>query len=268
MRHDRSQMGFNINTSRSPHAARVLGEFVSNTRYADIPPVEQMRAKGRLLDAVTCVLAGRHSPATKLALGFAERVQRTGPSSFWLSGARGSSENCAFVNSILIHGTLLDDFPVHAACVGIPSALAVAEEYRRSGEEILAAIALGYEFQLRLNTNDLAHDVMERGFRHSSVNATFAATIAAAYLMGLDGKGTKDAIALTTATLNPGTMEPMGKAGSSERFVQMAGNAKNGVLAAALAKARFTGSDTALEGRAGLFHVYAQRPGLPAGLLG
>jgi 2-methylcitrate dehydratase PrpD len=256
-----------MNSSAAGCAARLFGEFAKGTRYADIPPVEQMRAKGRLLDAVTCVLAGRNSPATKLALGLAEHVQSAGPGSFWLSGARGSLENCAFVNSILIHGTLLDDFPVHTACVVVPSALAVAEEEGRSGEDILAAIALGYEFHLRLNGNNLAHDVLERGFRHSSVNAPFAAAVTAAYLMGLNAEGIKDAIALTTATLNPGTMEPMGKAGSSERFVQMAANAKNGVLAAVLAKAGFTGSNTALEGRAGLFHVYARVPGLPAGLL-
>jgi 2-methylcitrate dehydratase PrpD len=85
--------------------------------------------------------------------------------------------------------------------------------------------------------------------------------------MGLSGEAIKDAIALTTATLNPGTMEPMGKGGSSERFVQMAANAKNGVLAAMLAKAGFTGSNTALEGRAGLFNVYARAPDLPVGFL-
>jgi len=42
----------------SPSVARIFGEFVAGSRYTDFPAAEQWRAKGRLLDAVTCVFAG------------------------------------------------------------------------------------------------------------------------------------------------------------------------------------------------------------------
>jgi len=44
--------------SMSPSVARIFGEFVAGSRYTDFPAAEQWRAKGRLLDAVTCVFAG------------------------------------------------------------------------------------------------------------------------------------------------------------------------------------------------------------------
>lgn len=248
-------------------ALQQLGTFVSNSRYADLPAETQWLAKCRLLDGLACVVAGRNSPASKLALTYADQVKGTGSVSIWLSDIKASAENSVFANSIFIHGTLLDDLPIHAACVVIPCALALGEASGRSGADILAAIALGYEVQLRLNSGELAHVLMMRGFRHSSVHATFAATATSGYLLGLDAAAMANALGLTTATLNPGTMEPMGKGDASERFVQMASNAKNGVLSAMLAKAGFTGSPIGLEGRAGIFQTYGGSPELPAGLL-
>jgi 2-methylcitrate dehydratase PrpD len=247
-------------------AAPALGAFVSAVRYEDLPPEQQVRAKMRLLDALLCAFAGRESEPSRLARGFAQRRASQGPGTFWLTGVRGSLEDCVFANSILVHGALLDDGPVHTACVVVPTALAVGESEGRTGAEILAAIAVGYETTLRVDSGGLAHDAMKRGFRHSWP-VVFGGAATAAYLMGLPGTGIKDALGLAAAACNPGTMEPMGKQGTSERYVQMAVNAKQGVLAADLARAGFAGIDTALDGDAGVYHAYTGHSEAPAGLL-
>jgi 2-methylcitrate dehydratase PrpD len=247
-------------------AAATLGEFVASVGFDALPAVERRRAKMRLLDALICALAGRGSEPSALAGRFAKARASSGPGTCWLTGDKASVEDCVFVNSILVHGMLLDDGPVHTSCVVVPVALAVAEAEQRTGAEILAAIAAGYETTLRISSGGLAHVTMERGFRHSWP-VVFGATATAASLMGLSASSIKDAFALTAAMCNPGTMEPMGKKGTSERYVQMATNARQGVIAAQLAKSGFTGTDTALDGDAGVYYAYSGEAKAPASLL-
>lgn len=244
----------------------VLGEFVAATRYEDLGDGEQMLAKMRLLDAIACAVAGRRSEAARLAGRIASSSAPAGPSSLWPATLRGAPEQAVFVNSLLVHGTLLDDGPVHTGCVVVPVALALGEAENQPGREVLTGIAIGYETMLRIDSGGLAHTAMERGFRHSWP-VVFGGAATAARLMRLDALSAADALALVAAVCNPGTMEPIGRRGTTERLVQMATNAKMSVFAASLAKTGFRGSRTALEGAAGVYAVHAGKPELPAGLL-
>jgi 2-methylcitrate dehydratase PrpD len=256
-----------VTLTRSPArtAADALAAFVTTVEYDRIPPGEQLRAKQRIADAVLCAAVGRSTVAARLVRGFGLRSGARGPSTFWLSGRTGSPEDCAFANGALVHGALHDDDLVHTACAVVPAGVAVAEAEGRSGADLVAAVALGYEVVLRLDAGGLAHRAMERGHRHSWP-AVFGATAAAASLMRLTADEARSALALTAATCNPGTIEPLGKADGTERFVQMATSAKLGVFSASLARDGFTGTASALDGPAGLFFAYTGEAGAPAGL--
>ena len=246
-------------------AVRALGAFVQSVRWDDLPAWVQTAAKSRLLDTITCVFAGRETPPARLAL---ELAAGSGPASFWLSGATGSVQDCVFVNGILAHSALLDDSaPAHLGCVVPPAALAVGETERRSGAEILAAIAVGYEIGARVDSRYLGKAITARGVRYSNVISSFAAAATAAHLMQLPPAGVADALALTVSLCPWGTYEPLGKEGSSERVVQIGAGVRAGVYGAELARAGFTGISSAFEGASGLYFSASGRAEPPAGLL-
>lgn len=260
-----------------------IGAFVSAFRYKDLPPVEHERVKLRLLYLLGTVFAARDHEGSKLALDLAERRHSSGPSSFWLSRAKSTAEDCAFVNSILSHVGLLDDMPIHTGAIVIPAALAVAEAEGRTGAETLAALAVGYELVLRLDKpladgRDLAAAGHRQGFRHSWP-AVFGAAVASAYLRLLPAGGIADTLALTTTLCVPGAMawnatklgtsasEGLGNAAVSERYIQIAANARQGVFAADLVHSGFRGTPRAFEGDAGLYSIYTGHAEVPTELL-
>jgi 2-methylcitrate dehydratase PrpD len=246
-------------------AVRALGAFVESVRWEDLPASVQSAAKSRLLDTITCVLAGRETPPARLALALATG---SGPASFWLSDATGSVQDCVFVNGILAHSALLDDSaPAHLGCVVPPAALAVGEAEGRSGAEILAGIAVGYEIGIRVDSRYLGKAITARGVRYSNVITSFGAGATAAYLMQLPARAVADTLALTVSLCPWGTYEPLGKEGSSERVVQIGAGVRAGVYGAELARAGFTGISTAFEGASGLYFTASGSAEPPAGLL-
>jgi 2-methylcitrate dehydratase PrpD len=252
-----------------------LGDFAHSVNYGDLLPDDQVRTKLRLLNVVGSVLAARGLVATQLALSYAHRLPSSGASSYWLADKCGSAEDVAFVNGMLAHIALLDDTVTHTGTMLVPAALAVAEEHQCSGEDVLAALAVGYEITARIEAGlMLASAVTLKGFRHSWPGA-FGAAAAAAKLMGLSAEGIADALSLISTLAVPGTMAwycnwsdeadaaRLGEVGTTERYVQLGANAKNAVVAATLAAHGFHGSKVALEGECGIYSVYSNGMGMP-----
>src|ERR1041384_825010 len=86
---------------------------------------------------------------------------------------------------------------VHCGTPLVATALAAAEHHGGSGEDVLAAIVVGYEASGRII--DAMTGFRERGF-HGSQAAIFSATVAAARLLHLDAEQTTHAIALTATS--------------------------------------------------------------------
>jgi 2-methylcitrate dehydratase PrpD len=67
--------------------------------------------------------------------------------------------------------------------------------------------------------------------------------------------------------LSPEAAERVGKRGTSERYVQLAANAKMAAFSSSLAKDGFCGVPTAIEGANGLYSVYTGNASLPPEVL-
>lgn len=271
--------GRQVTTSaRNESAARQLASFAASVKFSDLPADDQIRTKLRLLNVAGSVLAARRLTGAQLVRSYSETLSGGGQSSFWLSGQRGRPEDAAFVNGMWAHLALLDDTVTHTGTMLIPAALSVAEARGCPGEEVLAALAVGYEITARIETGlMLASAVTLQGFRHSWPGV-FGAAVAVAKLMGLPVDGIEDTLALVSTLAVPGTMAwycnwadaeeaaRLGSTGVTERYVQLGANAKNAVLAASLAAHGFHGSGVALEGECGIYAVYANGMGLPPDL--
>lgn len=166
--------------------------------------------------------------------------------------------DAALVNGGLIHSLEYDDTHtgsiVHGSAVLAPAALAAAEGAGASGAALIRSYALWYEVMIRLGIAS-AGGFQNRGFQLTSVGGALCAAGIAADLRGLGAAGQVAAIGIALSQAS-GVFEFLTN-GSTVKSMHPGWAAHAGLIAADLAAAGITGPETALEGRFGLFRVFA-----------
>jgi len=162
----------------------------------------------------------------------------------------------AFMNSVYGHGAELDDgnkkAAGHAGVHLIPAVFALAEKLGSSNDDVLLALATGYEAYIRISSA-AQPGLVARGFHSTGMAGTLACAAACARPYHLDAQGIEDAIAL--ATTMTGGLLSYGDSRPAIKPLNPGKAAENGVLAAMLAKAGVQGPTESLEGQNGWFHA-------------
>lgn len=223
-----------------------LARFVAQTRCEDIPEPVRRHAKLVLLDTLGVILAGGERPevaqlrerltanagsgATVYASGWPAHDPR---SAALLNGIAGRSiELCE--GHRLVSG--------QAAMQVLPAVLAVGENARSPGREMLAAFVVGYDVVGRL-----AGGFTPRPLAHQNGQVSLlAAAAAGARLRGLDAAGVSRAMRIaTTLLLTPSYTNAVAGATTLNVAGGMSGYA--GALAPELAMAGFEAQPDAVE---------------------
>jgi 2-methylcitrate dehydratase PrpD len=148
---------------------------------------------------------------------------------------------------------------VHCGTPLTATALAIAEHHGATGEEVLAAIVLGYGLAGHIIA--AVPDARVRGF-HGSTRAIFAATGAAACLLRLDAEQTTHAIGLAATSAG-------GLAKAADTSVAREYNCGNATLlaiqAAQAARRGYTCEERILEMKQGYFEAFGGVDGEAAG---
>ncbi|MFA5581967.1 MAG: MmgE/PrpD family protein [Paracoccaceae bacterium] len=241
-----------------------LGGLLADIGRGPLPAAAADAAKARLVHAFGVSLANSRLPAAQnawRALGGAPK----GGAFVFGRDTRLHTEDAAFINGVIGHGSLLEDCGPgglregsHPGTFIIPAALAVAEETGVTGARFLAGVVTGYEAVSRIGAAGPA-SIVQRRFRPLGVMGAFGAASAAAAIMGADDEQMAAAIAIA-ANLAGGTTQGIFE-GSMEPYFQAAFGARNGILAARLAMAGALPSREALEGEYGFFQTYGGEPG-------
>lgn len=162
----------------------------------------------------------------------------------------------AFMNSVYGHGAELDDgnkrAAGHAGVHLIPAVFALADKIGSSNDDVLLALATGYEAFIRLSAA-AQPGLVARGYHSTGVAGTLACAAACARLYHLDAQGIEDAIAL--ATTMTGGLLSYGDSRPAIKPLNPGKAAENGVFAAMLANEGVQGPTEALEGQNGWFHA-------------
>lgn len=162
----------------------------------------------------------------------------------------------AFMNAIYGHGAELDDgnkkAAGHAGVHLIPSVFALAEKLGSSNNDVLLALATGYETFIRVASAAMP-GMVKRGFHSTGTAGTLACAAACARLYHLDAQGIEDAIAL--ATTMTGGLLSYGDSRPAIKPINPAKAAENGILAAMLVREGVRGPTESLEGQNGWFHA-------------
>ena len=240
-------------------ATRQLAEVLASTTPDDLSAGTLTHAHRAVLDWLGSALAGSIEAPARMAQQVASGLGRADDCTIFSRG-RGSAAAAALANGVASHILELDDIhkgsTVHAAAPIVPAALAVAEREHSSGHAFLTAVVLGYEAAFRIGE---AVNPSHYGFWHpTGTVATFGAAVAAGSLLHLTPDQMQHALG-TAGTQAAGLWE-FNADGAMSKHLHPGKAAMNGVLAADLAKAGFTGASRILEGDRGFFAAMSDLP--------
>ena len=245
--------------------ARRLAEFLTETRASDLPPQTIDHAAMLIASTIASAAAGRDIDSARILRDLArERGGRAEASVWFEPGTKLPAADAAQVNAVMSDAAASDDSDLRAIVhCGTPltaASLAIAEREGRSGEEVLAAIVLGYEAAGRIG-EAITPGFRDRGF-HGCLVAIFAAAVAAGRLLGLGPGRMSHTIALSATSIG-GLMAAANTSTAREYHAGLA--TMLGINAALAAQRGFLGKARILECRHGFFETYG---GIEASIAG
>src|SRR5215470_6550819 len=179
--------------------ARTLAKFLTQVSYADLPPQTIEHATMLIASTIASAAWGSGIASSGIIRALAREHGGTPEASLWFdSGPKLPVAEGARVNAVMSDAAASDDSDlrniVHAGTTLVATSLAVAERTGANGEEVLAAIVLGYEAAGRIG-QAITPGFRVRGF-HGCVAAIFAGAVAAGRLLRLEPPQLAQAIAL------------------------------------------------------------------------
>lgn len=217
----------------------------------------------RVTDTIGISIAARDTAPVRSALTLAREWGGATQSTVLGHGDRVPAPTAALVNGTAAHALDFDDTHLpsilHPSASAVPAALAATEAAGGSGEQLLAAIAVGNEVAIRLgNAADNPaignNEFFERGLHATSICGAIGSAVAAGMSYGLDAERIRHALGIA-ASMGAGLLEANRQGGSVKR-IHCGWAAHAGVTAALFAREGLTAPDTVLEGRFGFFNAY------------
>jgi len=228
-----------------------LGRFVVEAQTSAAARDTAARA---FLDTVGVILAGVPEDASRIVRGVIAD-ESSGASVVLGTAMLAGPSQAAFANGTAAHALDFDDMCfvslAHPSASLVPACIAAAESAGASGRAALDAYIVAFEIEARLGrVMNPRH--YERGWHCTSTLGTIGAAAACSRLLGLDAATTAHALAIAASEAsglkeNFGTMVKPLHAGLA---------ARNGVLAAELARRGMTASAQAIDGPQGFLHAF------------
>lgn len=220
-----------------------LAEWVVRTRYEDVPAKGMQTIRQSVLDWFGCALVASGSKPAEIVAAFVEEQGGRPQARIVGSKLATNSANAAFANGVLGHLEDYDDSGAHPSSYLVPTVMALGEERKLSGKDVLAAWAVGYDVSTRLGVGLR----MDRAWHPTAIYGTMGATAAASKLLGLDVQQTRMAFGIAASqaggvSRNFGTMTKSFHPGNS---------ARSAIVAAKLAARGYTADPDIIEGRDG-----------------
>jgi 2-methylcitrate dehydratase PrpD len=178
---------------------RQLAERAGAIRYEALPDNVRALARQCVLDYFGVALAGAGDPLVAILLD--EFAEAGGAAQAGVIGhqARLPVLAAALVNGAIGHALDYDDvnlaMPGHPSVAILPALLALAEERRQSGRDVIAAFVAGYETACRIGSA-LKPGHYNLGFHATGTVGAFGAAAACAHLLGLDAAATAQALGI------------------------------------------------------------------------
>jgi len=236
--------------------SRQLARFALQLHYDDLPPEVIAAVKRHLYDAIGCAFGGSDARDVNIVREIYAEMGGKAEATAIGSRMRFPAYNAAFLNSLMVRALDFNDIywqqdPSHPSDL-IPVVLATGERQRANTRDVIAAIVLAYEFEMRL-CEFAVPGIRERKWHHATLTQ-FVSPIVAGYLLGLNEEQMVNAIGisgshnLTLGAVTAGQLTMMKNAADPLA-------AQSGVMAALMAEKGFSGTEQIFEGKEGLMQA-------------
>jgi 2-methylcitrate dehydratase PrpD len=253
-------------TAGTRTVVQALADMADAADFGKLPEGLRESLAPRVLDILGLAVAATELETSEAVFGFAEDVGGKPVATAIGLAQRTSAPTAAFVNGVLAHSLDFDDTHLpsilHPSASVVPACLAVGEHRGSTGQELLAAVAVGIEITVRLGMagyRPATHEApgqstyFEHGQHATSICGAIGSAAAAARLCGLEADGIANAMGVA-ASMASGIIEA-NRTGGTVKRIHCGWAAQAGVTAALLTMRGITGAPTALEGRFGLFQA-------------
>jgi 2-methylcitrate dehydratase PrpD len=229
-----------------------IAQFATQLKYANIPPAAVQTAKTAVRDCLGVALAGSREEDAKICAEIARQENAKEESSVIGQGFKTSALQGAFANGTAAHAL---DFDHSFTLMGqptapiIPAIVALGESLGSNGRQMIEAYVTGYEI-----TGKLAHSLREsahEGWHAPSTLGSFGAAAGCSKLLGLSAAQIEMALGIT-ASMASGVVANFG---TMTKPLHVGLGARNGVLAAKLARSGFTANAKAIEAGVGFYQT-------------
>ncbi len=253
--------------------ARDLAGYIAGTMRRELPANVVAKTKLHVLDTLAAMLSGSRLKPGELAASYVDRLG--GRPEATVIGTRivTSAVNAALANGMMGHADETDNSHLaglfHPGCGIVPAALAVAEQAGLGGQDLIRAVALGYDVGARIAPALGSRRSDTASHSTHSLATLFGAAAAAASLLRLDDTQVRHVLSYTTQQASGVAYWSRDHEHVEKAFDFGGMGARNGVAAATMVAAGFTAVDDPLSGTHNLFTALAAAaaPGeLTAGL--
>jgi 2-methylcitrate dehydratase PrpD len=241
-----------------------LARYMVESRNRVLPAAVAREAKHRILDTLGAIVSGSTLKPGEMAVRYVRAQGGVPEASVFTTDIKTSAVNAALANAMFAHADETDDFEpftkAHPGCSTVPAAFAVAEREDRSGMELLRAVTLGYDVCCRF-LMALGPDHVRATHRSAEgVSSNAGAVAAAASLARLDETGMRYAISYAMQQVS-GVWSWERDAEHVEKAFDFAGmGARNGVTAAMVVQAGWSGVRDVLEGEHNALEAMSTQP--------
>ena len=232
-----------------------IARFVLETEFEHLPSAAVETAKTAFLDCLGVALAGSKEACAQICAQIARHESSSEEATVLGQGFKSSALQAAFANGTAAHAL---DFDHSFTLMGqptaplVPALFSLGESLGVHGRKILEAYVVGFEVTTKLvfALSATAQD----GWHAPGTLGSIGAAVGCAKLLGLDANQIEMALGVT-ASMASGVVANFG---TMTKPLHVGLAARNGVLAATLAKAGFTANARALEADNGLTQVFYQ----------
>jgi 2-methylcitrate dehydratase PrpD len=245
-----------------------LCSYMSGAGGRALPPAVAEQAKSHILDTLAAMISGSELPPGQHALQFARAAGGEKIATVAASDILCGPIEAAIANGALAQADETDDNysagGAHPGCAVVPAALAMGERAGIDGMRFLHAVTLGYDVGMRAMKTILGATVLND--THNVVG-TFGAAAAAGCAANLNTQQMRWLLDYAAQQAGAGyAVWQRDTAHMEKAFVFGSMGARNGVTAALLMQAGFTGISDVFSGRDNFFASYAPKAD-PAGLI-
>jgi 2-methylcitrate dehydratase PrpD len=245
-----------------------LRTYMSEAGGRALPPIVAEQTKTHILDTLAAMISGSQLPPGRHALQFARAMPGADVATIVASDILRGPIEAAIVNGALAQADETDDNysagGAHPGCAVTPAALAMGEFLHVDGARFVRAVALGYDVGMRVMKTILGATVLQD--THNVVG-TFGAAAAAGCVANLNAEQMGWLLDYAAQQAGAGyAVWQRDIAHMEKAFVFGSMGARNGVTAALLMQAGFTGVSDVFSGRDNFLSAYAPKAD-PAGLI-